>query len=55
MTISIIQIKIWIGDLYIANKMLEQELADLTKQFKVLRRAAHDMQKELKKLKADSK
>lgn len=28
-TISTIQIKLWIGDLYIANKLLEEQVSEL--------------------------
>lgn len=46
MEMSVIQIKVWIGDLYIANKMLEEQVAILSKD-------NHGLKEELKKLKQD--
>ncbi len=47
MTISVMQIKVWIGDLYIANKMLEEQVERLGQ-------VIHDQKEELKKIKTDS-
>lgn len=42
--ISVMQIKLWVGDLYIANKMLEEEVAALQKE-------NHELKQELKNIK----